>query len=104
MIEKLSIQSSWGNAMPGTARAPKRRLRARTGELRRKVIDRALDIEPPLREAAAFVQALRLIGHGLLDGQDAEGRAIAAVADAAAERLEALTEIWDGLLDLMRRK
>jgi hypothetical protein len=90
--------------MPGTARAPKKRPRARTGELREKIIDRALDIEPPLREAAAFVQALRLIGHGLLDGQDDEGRAIATVAQAASERLDAVTEVWDGLIDLMRRK
>ena len=90
--------------MPGTARAPRKRPRARTGELRKKIIDRALDIEPPLREAAAFVQALRLIGHGLLDGQDEEGRAIATVAQAASERLDALTDIWDGLIDLMRRR
>ena len=90
--------------MPGAAHAPKRRLRARTGELRKKIIDRAFDIEPPLREAAAFVQALRLIGHGLLDGQDEEGRAIATVAQSAAERLDAVTEIWDGLIDLMRQR
>jgi hypothetical protein len=90
--------------MPGTGRAPNRRLRARTGEFRKKIIDRALDIEPPLREAAAYVQALRLIGHGLLDGQDEEGRAIATVAQAASERLDALTDIWDGLIDLMRRR
>jgi hypothetical protein len=90
--------------MPGTARAPRKRPRARIGEFRKKIIDRALDIEPPLREAAAFVQALRLIGHGLLDGQDDEGRAIATVAQAAAERLDAVTGIWDGLIDLMRRR
>jgi hypothetical protein len=90
--------------MPGTGRAPRKRPRARAGDFREKVIDRALDIEPPLRETAAFVQALRLIGHGLLDGQDEEGRAIATVAQAASERLDALTEVWDGLLDLMRRR
>ena len=90
--------------MPGTARAPRRRLRARTGEFRKRAIDRALDIEPPLREAAAFVQALRLIGHGLMEGQDEEGRAIATVAQAASERLDAVTEVWDGLIDLMRRR
>jgi hypothetical protein len=50
-----------------------------------------------------LVQALRLIGHGLLDGQDEEGRAIATVAQAASERLDAVTEVWDGLLDLMRQ-
>ena len=90
--------------MPGTARAPKKRLRARRGEFRKKIIDRALDVEPPLRDAAAFVQALRLIGHGLLDGQDEEGRAIATVAQAASERLDAVTEVWDALIDLMRRR
>jgi hypothetical protein len=90
--------------MAGTARAPKKRLRVRTGEFRKRAIDRALDIEPPLREAAAFVQALRLIGHGLLDGQDEEGRAIATVAQAASERLDAVAEVWDGLIDLMRRR
>jgi hypothetical protein len=89
--------------MPGTARAPRKRPRARAGEFREKIIDRALDIEPPLREAAAFVQALRLIGHGLMEGQDEEGRAIATVAQAAAERLDAVTEAWDGLLGLMRQ-
>jgi hypothetical protein len=104
LIEKLSNSSSWGNAMPGTARAPKKRPRARTGDFRKRAIDRALDIEPPLREAAAFVQALRLIGHGLLDGQDEEGRAIATVAQAASERLDAVTEVWDALIDLMRQR
>ncbi len=90
--------------MPGTARAPKGRLRARTGEFRKRIIDRALDIEPPLREAAALVQALRLIGHGLLDGQDEEGRAIATVAQAASEQLDAVTELWNGLIDVMRQR
>jgi hypothetical protein len=82
--------------MPGTARAPRKLPRARAGEFREKIIDRALDIEPPLREAAAFVQALRLIGHGLMEGQDEEGRAIATVAQAAAERLDAVTRLGMG--------
>lgn len=89
--------------MPGTTRAPKQRLRVRGGPVRRKIVDHILDIEPPLREAAAYVQALRLIGHGLLEGQEEEGRAIATVAHAAADRLDALTDVWDRLLELMRR-
>jgi hypothetical protein len=55
-----------------------------------------------LAKGAAFVRALRLMGEGLLEGDVDEGRAIVAVADEAAERLDALTEIWDGLIDLMR--
>jgi len=90
--------------MPGTAHAPKKPVRARAGDFRRKVMDRALDIEPPLRETAALIQALRLIGHGLLDGQEDEGRAIATVAQTAAERLDALADVWNALIEIARQK
>jgi hypothetical protein len=55
----------------------------------------ALDIEEPLNDAADYVLALRLVGEGLIAVHDDTGRAVVATAWAAAQRLEALREVWD---------
>jgi hypothetical protein len=82
--------------MPRTKRAPGKRPRARdTAKSLAKVRGLAVDMEVPLDEAADFVLALRLIGNGLIADYNNDGRAIAAVAWAASQRLDALRDIWD---------
>ena len=54
-----------------------------------------LQIEVPLNDAIQYVQALRMIGSGLIAEYDDDGEPIVAVARAAGERLEAVKEIWD---------
>jgi hypothetical protein len=55
----------------------------------------ALDMEEPLNEAIDAAQALRFIGYGLTQhGGEHEGRAVAALAWTACQRLEALQETW----------
>jgi hypothetical protein len=70
----------------------------------RQILGRALDIEEPLREAADFVLALRQIGHGMIAMNDEEGRAVGAVACAAAERLDRLHDALIALLRAARRR
>ncbi len=65
-----------------------------------RIVRRALDIEEPLTEAADFVCALRLIGHGM---DDDEGRAIVATAWAASARLDALHAAWLAMLKAAKR-
>jgi CRISPR/Cas system-associated endonuclease Cas1 len=60
-----------------------------------RVCSLTLDMEEPLRDATAFVLALRLIGQGLLAHDNEEGRAVAAIAWAASDRLDALKQTWD---------
>lgn len=62
-----------------------------------------LDIEVPLNDAIDHVQALRLIGHGLIADYDDAGRPIVAIALAAEERLDALKEIWNRIHETGRR-
>jgi hypothetical protein len=54
-----------------------------------------LDLEEPMRDAANCVDALRLIGHGLIASRDNGGEAIIAVASAASDSLDALKEKWE---------
>jgi hypothetical protein len=62
-----------------------------------------LDIEAPLRDATHYVQALHFIGSGLTAEYDDAGEPIAAVASAAAERLETVRAIWDRIFEAGRR-
>ena len=62
-----------------------------------------LDIEVPLNDAIDHVQALRLIGQGLIAEYHDAGSPIIATAHAAAERLDALKEIWDRTRVIGRR-
>jgi len=65
--------------------------------------DRLLDIEAPLREATDYVQALHLIGAGLI-AEDHAGEPVVAVACAAAKRLEQVKTIWDEVHEIGRRR
>ena len=58
----------------------------------------ALDMEEPLNEAIDAVHALRLMGYGLTElSGEVEGRALAAIAGMACERLDAVKQIWGSL-------
>jgi hypothetical protein len=61
-----------------------------------------LDIEAPLRDAMQYVQALHLIGSGLVAQDDDAGEPVAAVASAATERLETVKQIWDRIFEAGR--
>jgi hypothetical protein len=77
-------------------RAGKRARAQRTAGAR--VRDLAFAMEEPLNEAIDAAHALRFMGYGLsqLAAED-EGRAIAAVAWTACQRLAALQETWRSL-------
>ena len=88
--------------MPARKRAGKR-LRARQSASG-KVVALALDMEVPLNEAIDAVQALRFIGYGLEQHADgAEGRAVAAVAWTACQRLDTLQQTWRSLCKIAVR-
>ena len=61
-----------------------------------------LDIEQPLNDAADHVRALELIGHGIMLDDAGEGRAIAAIACTASDRLDRLRVIWKRLHKMTR--
>jgi hypothetical protein len=73
----------------------------------RRVLDemrvKLLDLEVPLNDAIDYVQALRLIGHGLIAEYHDAGSAIVTTAHAASEQLDALKEIWDRTRKIGRR-
>jgi len=80
--------------MPAPKKRAGKRLRARKSGSA-KAVALALDMEEPLNEAIDAAHALRFIGYGLTQhGDEAEGRAVAALAWTACQRLEALQEIW----------
>jgi hypothetical protein len=86
------------------ASGPRRKLRHRSA---RRVLDdmrvKLLDIEVPLNDAIDHVQALRLIGHGLIAEYHDAGSPIIATARAAEARLDAVKEIWDRTRVIGRR-
>jgi len=91
--------------MPITRRAGKRRLRARTAARRAKdPFALLLAIEEPLRDATQYIEALRLIGHGLELHDETGGNAVAALARIAALRLKAVEEVWNKVLEAGRRQ
>jgi hypothetical protein len=73
----------------------------------RRILDdmrvKLLDIEVPLNDAIDHVQALSLIGQGLIAEYHDAGSPIIATAHAAEERLDALKEIWDSTREIGRR-
>ena len=71
-----------------------------------KIIARAAEQYPdqPLNDAIKYVQALRMIGNGLIAEYDDDGEPIVAVARVAAERLEAVKDIWGRSHESGRRK
>jgi len=81
--------------MPRSKRAGKR---PRASKARsRRIVSLALDFEEPLREAREFVQALILIGRGIMMDDDDEGCAVVAAAWETSRRLDALRAAWDAL-------
>jgi hypothetical protein len=79
-------------------RAPKPRRRAGPN-----LTSLLLDIEQPLRDATKTVEALRLVGHGLVLHDHAGGDAVAELAPVAAARLGVVEERWKGVLKAGRR-
>ncbi len=89
--------------MPVRKRVGKRLRARKPGSA--KVVALALDMEEPLNEAIDAVHALRFIGYGLAQhGDEAEGRAVAALAWTACQRLDALQETWRRLWKAGRGK
>ena len=90
--------------MPGVAGARAKRLRAQAPRRLKpsKILALALDMEEPLTDALAYVQALHLIGYGLWTDRDSNGRSIVTVARAASEQLESIREIWDRVIKSAR--
>jgi hypothetical protein len=89
--------------MPRARRARDRRSRARKTK-RREDSSLLLEIEEPLRDATHYVEALRLIGHGLVMHDEVGGDAVTALARIAAMRLKVVEETWDKVLDERRRQ
>ena len=90
--------------MPRTARARAKNPRAQAAEaMRAKLAHLAFRMEQPLDDAIDFVQALSLMGYGMM-GSVAEGdeRAIVTVAGAASKRLDALKDAWRGVIKVVR--
>ena len=89
--------------MPGRRRAPVKRPRARKNARRNKPLLLILGIEEPLTDAINYVQALYLMGYGLISHHEAGGDAIVALADETGQRLEAVKKIWNEMLGERQR-
>jgi hypothetical protein len=92
--------------MPRTAHARDKNPRAKSVEAyRAKVAHFAFQMGPPLDEAIDFVQALQLMGFGMM-GAVGEGdeRAIVTVANTASKRLEVLQEARRGIMKAVRKR
>jgi hypothetical protein len=88
--------------MPSKRRAPVKRPRAQK-RARRKPLLLILGIEEPLTDAINYVQALYLMGFGLISHHEAGGDAIVALAHETRQRLESVKEIWNEALREKRR-
>jgi hypothetical protein len=84
--------------MPRRRRAPAKRLHARKTARRVDSSPLILRIEQPLTDAINYVQALYLMGFGLISHHEAGGDAIVALAHETGQRLEAVKEIWNEML------
>ena len=89
--------------MPRRRRAPAKRPHARKTARRAGSFPLILGIEEPLTDAINYVQALYLMGHGLISHHEAGGDAIVALAQATGQRLEAVKEIWNEMLGEKQR-
>ena len=84
--------------MPRRRRAPAKRPHARKTARRAGSFPLILGIEEPLTDAINYVQALYLMGFGLISHHEAGGDAIVALAHETGKRLEAVKEIWNEVL------
>jgi hypothetical protein len=84
--------------MPGRRRAPVKRPRAQKTARRVESFPLILRIEQPLTDAINYVQALYLMGFGLISHHEAGGDALVALAYETKQRLEAVKEIWNEML------
>ena len=89
--------------MSGRRRAPVKRPRAQKTSRRAESFPLVLRIEEPLTDAINYVQALYLMGYGLISHHEAGGDAIVALADETGQRLEAVKKIWNELLGEKQR-
>jgi hypothetical protein len=89
--------------MPGRRRAPVKRPHARKSARRNSPLLLILGIEEPLTDAINYVQAMYLMGYGLISHHEAGGDAIVALAGETGQRLEAVKEIWTEMLEVKRR-
>lgn len=89
--------------MPGRRRAPVKRSRAQKTARRAESFPLILGIEEPLTDAINYVQALYLMGYGLISHHEAGGDAIVALAEETGKRLEAVKEIWNEMLGEKQR-
>jgi hypothetical protein len=92
--------------MPASRRARKPPPRARKAKRRAgpNLTSLLLDIEQPLQDATHTVEALRLVGYGLVLHHEAGGDAVAALAHVAAERLRVVEEKWNEAVEAGRRE
>jgi hypothetical protein len=89
--------------MPGRRRAPVKRPRAQKTARRAESFPIILRIEQPLTDAINYVQALYLMGFGLISHHEAGGDALVALAYETGQRLESIKEIWNEALRERRR-
>jgi hypothetical protein len=89
--------------MPRRRRAPAKRPRAQKTARRADSFPLILRIEEPLTDAINYVQAMYLMGFGLISHHEAGGDAIVALADETRQRLEAVKKIWNEMLGERRR-
>jgi hypothetical protein len=89
--------------MPRRRRAPAKRPHARKTARRVESFPLILGIEEPLTDAINYVQALYLMGFGLISHHEAGGDALVALAYETGQRLEAVKEIWNEMLGEKRR-
>ena len=89
--------------MPRRRRAPAKRPHARKTARRAEPFPLILGIEEPLTDAINYVQAMYLMGYGLISHHEAGGDAIVALADETGQRLDAVKQIWNEMLVEKRR-
>jgi hypothetical protein len=89
--------------MPGRRRAPVKRPRARKTARRAESVALIFGIEEPLTDAINYVQALYLMGYGLILHHETGGDAIVALAQETGQRLESVKKIWNEMLGERRR-
>ncbi|MEA2821781.1 MAG: hypothetical protein QOJ86_3785 [Bradyrhizobium sp.] len=89
--------------MPGRRQAPVKRPRARKTVRPGASFPLILGIEEPLTDAINYVQALYLMGFGLISHHEAGGDALVALAHETGQRLESVKEIWNEVLGERRR-